>query len=96
MTPELLWKLKRVSGGSISPDGRYILFDVKTYDLAANKGNNDLFIYDTRWNKVKQITATPFSEMEAQWGKNNTIWFLSTETDGLQVWKMNNVGEEKA
>lgn len=95
LTAESLWKLKRVSGGSISPDGRYVVFDVKTYDLAANKGNNEIYVYDIRKDKVKQLTVTPFSEMEAQWGKDNTIWFLSTETDGMQVWKMNVDGLEK-
>lgn len=95
LTPEMMWKIKRVNGGSISPDGRYILFDVRNYDLSANRGNSDLYVYDLKKDKVKQITSTPFSEMEAQWGKSNTIWFLSTEKEGLQVWKMNVEGEEK-
>lgn len=95
LTTEMLWKIKRLSGGSISPDGRYVLFDLRNYDLAANKSNNDLYLYDVKKDKVKQLTNTPFSEMEAQWGKENTIWFLSTEADGLQVWKMNVDGEDK-
>jgi dipeptidyl aminopeptidase/acylaminoacyl peptidase len=33
--------------------------------------------------------------MEAQWGINNTIWFMSTENEGLQIWKMNADGQEK-
>ena len=95
LTPELMWKLKRLSGGSLSPDGKLVLFDLRTYDLAANKGNNELYVYDVRKEKAKQITNTTFSEMEAQWGEGNTIWFMSTEADGLQIWKMNANGEEK-
>jgi dipeptidyl aminopeptidase/acylaminoacyl peptidase len=95
LTPDLLWKLKRLSGGTLSPDGKFILYEVRTYDVVLNKSNNDLFIYDLKKNKSSQITNTPFSELEAQWGKNNTIWFLSTEKDGLQVWKMNSEGQEK-
>ena len=95
LTPELMWKLKRVSGGSISNDGRYVLFDVKSYEMETNKGNNEIYLYDIKKDKTTQLTNTSFSEMEAQWGKNNTIWFLSKETDGLQVWKMNIDGEEK-
>lgn len=95
LTPDLLWKLKRLSGGTLSPDGKFILYEVRTYDVVLNKSNNDLFIYDLKKNKSSQITNTPFSELEAQWGKNNTIWFLSTEKDGLQVWKMNVEGQEK-
>ena len=95
LTPELMWKLKRVNGGSISSDGRYVLFEVKSYEMETNKGNNEIFVYDIKKDKVKQLTTTPFSEMEAQWGKNNSIWFLSKETDGLQIWKMNLEGEDK-
>ena len=95
LTPELMWKLKRLSGGSLSPDGKLVLFDLRSYDMAANKGNNELYVYDVKKEKAKQITSTPFSEMEAQWGKDNTIWFMSTESDGLQIWKMNSDGEEK-
>ena len=95
LTPDLLWKLKRLSGGTLSPDGKFVLYEVRTYDVVLNKSNNDLFIYDLKKNKSSQITNTPFSELEAQWGKNNTIWFLSTEKDGLQVWKMNVEGQEK-
>ena len=95
LTPELMWQLKRVSGGSISSDGRYVLFDMKEYEMATNKGNNEIFVYDIKRDKVRKLTTTPFSEMEAQWGKDNAIWYMSKETDGLQIWKMNLEGEEK-
>lgn len=96
LTPELLWTLRRVSGGSVSPDGNYLLYSQRTFDMAANKGNTDLFVVELKSGKINQITSTPFSEFEAQWGKNNTIWFLSTEKDGLQIWKMKHDGSEKS
>lgn len=37
MTPELLWRLGRVSGLGISKDGKYIVYSVSTPDLEANK-----------------------------------------------------------
>ena len=76
LTPELLWKLNRVSGGVVSPDGNYLLYSQRSFNMSENKGNTELFIIDLKTTKTKQITQTPFSEMEAQWGKNNTIWFL--------------------
>ena len=95
LTPEILWKLNRVSGGTVSPDGNYLLYSQRSFDMAANKGNTDLFVIDLKNNQSKQITATPFSEMEAQWGKNNTIWFASAEKNGLQIWKMKHDGSSK-
>jgi len=37
MTPELLWKLGRVSGLGISKDGKYVLYSVGTPNAAENK-----------------------------------------------------------
>lgn len=43
MTPELLWKLGRVSGLGISKDGKYVLYTVSTPDAAENKGNRKTY-----------------------------------------------------
>jgi Tol biopolymer transport system component len=39
MTPELLWKLGRVSALGISKDGKYILYSVGTPNAAENKSS---------------------------------------------------------
>ena len=39
MTPELLWKLGRVSGLGISKDGKYVVYSVATPDADANKSS---------------------------------------------------------
>lgn len=95
LTPELLWKLNRVSGGTVSPDGKYLLYSQRSFNMSENKGNTDLYVIDLKTKEIKQITKTPFSEMEAQWGKNNLIWFMSTENEGLQIWTMNADGGSK-
>lgn len=95
MTPEKLWELNRLSGGTLSPSEQLLLYSSKSFDIKSNSGNGDLFVYDLKLKKAKQITSTPFSEFEAQWDKNNNIWFLSTENEGLQIWKMNADGSAK-
>ncbi|MCF8434779.1 MAG: S9 family peptidase [Crocinitomicaceae bacterium] len=95
LTPELLWKFNRVSGGVVSPDGNFLLYSQRSFNMSENKGNTELFVIDLKTTKTKQITQTPFSEMEAQWGKNNTIWFMSTENEGLQIWTMSADGSAK-
>ncbi len=95
LTHELLWKLKRLSGGKVSPDGKKILFELREFNVTTNSGNTDLFVFDIASNQYSQITETKFSEMEAVWGKNNMIWFLSNEKDGVQIWRMNQTGGDK-
>jgi Tol biopolymer transport system component len=78
MTPETLWKLKRLSGGKVSPDGKKVLYEIRSFSIEENKGNTDLFVYDLKKGTETQVTTTAFSEMEAQWGKDNKIWVLSS------------------
>ncbi len=40
LTPELLWKLGRVSGVGISKDGKYIVYSVTTPDVETNKSSH--------------------------------------------------------
>jgi len=95
LTPELLWKFNRISGGVVSPNGKQLLYSQRSYDLGKNSGNTDLFVIDLKSGKSKQITATPFSEMEAQWASDGAIWFMSTENEGTQIWKINSDGSGK-
>lgn len=43
MTPELLWKLGRVSASGISTDKQFVLYDVGTPDVSANKINHQTY-----------------------------------------------------
>ena len=44
MTPELLWKLGRVSGLGISKDGKYIVYSVSTPNAEENKSKRKSYI----------------------------------------------------
>ena len=44
MTPELLWKLGRVSGLGISKDGKYVLYSVSTPNAAENKSSRKTYV----------------------------------------------------
>ncbi|MEI8059428.1 MAG: alpha/beta fold hydrolase [Ferruginibacter sp.] len=43
MTPELLWKLGRVSGMGISKDGKYVLYSVSTPNAEENKSSRKTY-----------------------------------------------------
>lgn len=44
MTPELLWKLGRVSALGISKNGKHIIYSVSTPDLESNRSNRETFM----------------------------------------------------
>lgn len=58
MTPELLWKLGRVSGTGISKDGKYIVYSVSTPDAAENKSNSKLYSIPVEGGAAIEITDT--------------------------------------
>ncbi len=57
MTPELLWKLGRLSGSALSPDGKSIAYVVRRYDLAKNKGRSHLMLMDSSSAGGRELLA---------------------------------------
>jgi len=86
LTPELLWDLRRVSDPQPSPDGRSLLYGVRTYELSANKGEAQLFLQDIGSGKKRQLT-TVGSNFAGRWSPDGkTIAFLSTRGGAPQIY----------
>ena len=96
LTPELLWKLGRVSLDDVSPDGDLAVYGVTRYDLSANKGDRDLYLIPTAGGQVRKITAFEGSEYNARWRPDGQkVGFLSGESGSTQLWEMNPDGTDK-
>ena len=89
MTPELLWKLGRVSGEAVSPDGKQVIYGVSYYDMAKNKGERNLYSMAiesvSKTDKMKgnapspapvQITDSIGSESGVQFLKGGRIGYI--------------------
>lgn len=95
MTPELLWKLKRVGNIQVSPDKTQILFSLKTYNLEENRGSSDLYTMPITGGKPKQITTRKGSEFDAQWRPDGKkIGFLAQGDGGVSIFEVNPDGSE--
>jgi acylaminoacyl-peptidase len=89
-TAQDLVTLDRVSDPKLSPDGKNVLFDLRTTDLAANKGRHAIW-------EVCADCAVPapvrlgFSEggaSGAQWAPDGkAVYFLSGRGGSAQVWR---------
>lgn len=91
MSPELLWKLKRVSGQTLSPDGKTLIYSLSKYDLHANSGNTDLYSMPVAGGESKQLTSTPGSEYDVQYRPDGKkIGYIHKG----QIWEMNLDGSE--
>lgn len=92
-TPELLWKLGRVSEVQESPDAKTILYGVTWYNLAENKGNRDLYTMPVGGGDPKRITSLKGSESNGLFRPDGKkIAFLSAESGSMQIWEMDSNG----
>jgi len=55
MTPELLWKLGRVSGLGISKDGKWVVLSVSTPNLQENKSNSKFYLIPVNGGDTMEI-----------------------------------------
>lgn len=55
MTPELLWKLGRVSALGISKDGSFLVYSVSTPDAAANKSSRKSYVVPIQGGQPVEI-----------------------------------------
>jgi len=95
-SPEIMWKLGRISEASLSPDGKQIIFGTAFYNLEKNKGNRDIFIITAEGGTPVRITDSQFSEYNAIWRPDGKkIGFLSPESGEMQIWEMNPDGSGK-
>lgn len=87
-TPELLWKLGRVSEPVVSPDGSTVLYGVTWYDLQANKGNRDLYTIPLKGGEAKKVTSETGSEVNGIFRPDGKkIAYLSAKSGSMQVWE---------
>lgn len=72
-----------VSGGSWSPDGRELAFDVTI------AGNTDIFTVRSDGGPATRLTDGPAIESDPDWSADGqSIYYASTETGRSEIWKI--------
>ncbi len=87
LTPEVMWKIKRVGSAALSPDGRTVLYTVTTYDMKENKGVTNIRSAPVSGGKWIRVTDPGSNESSPQWSADGrTIYFISDHGGSDQVW----------
>jgi dipeptidyl aminopeptidase/acylaminoacyl peptidase len=85
--------MQRISGEKVSPDGKLVVFVLRTTDLEANKGRTDLWVVGTDGNGLRQLTTDPAADSDPCWSADGkSIYFLSTRSGSSQIWKLPAIG----
>lgn len=99
LVPSDVYNYKSVSNPQISPDGKWILYNIATPDSTENKNQSDLFLTSWDGKESLQITFTPEGESYAKFSPDGKyISYLSSKkvdsVDTNQLWLMDTRGGE--
>jgi dipeptidyl aminopeptidase/acylaminoacyl peptidase len=85
--------LQRIGTPSPSPDGTWIVFPLRSTDLADNKGLTNLWIIRPDGTGLHQVTFQPGDDANPCWSPDSsTVYYLSTRSGSSQVWKVSPSG----
>jgi len=92
-TAKDLATLDRLSDPRLSPDGRLIVYDLRTVDLAANKSAHALWIIPAKGGQPYRLAASDGGVSSPRWSPDGkAIYFLSARSGSDQVWKTDVTG----
>ena len=87
LTPEVMWKMGRVGGSTVSPDGKTVLYTVSYYSMKDDKSSTHIWSVPTEGGEAVQITDGAGKEASIQWSADGSrIYFLSTRSGDDQLW----------
>ena len=87
--------MDRLSDPQVSPDGKLIVFTLRTTDLEADNGRTDLWLVGTGGTNFRRLTSHPDGDFNPRWAPDGmSIWFISTRSDSSQVWRIRVDGGE--
>jgi dipeptidyl aminopeptidase/acylaminoacyl peptidase len=87
--------MDRISDSQVSPDGKWILFNLRETDLEANRGRTDLWLVGTDGKGLRRLTSHPAADFNGRWSPcGKRIFFLSTRSGSSQIWRIHVDGGE--
>ena len=88
-------KMVRLSSPVVSPDGKYIAFTGTKYSLEKNKGNTDIYLYNTKTGQTRKLTNNEAGDFNPVFSKDGKyLYFLSTRSGKSELYRLDLSGGE--
>jgi len=94
MTFDDMMKLHRLSGASVSRDGKWVAYTVSTPDMEANRNVSNVWIISANGGEAKQVTQGGRDNSPAWSPDGKTLAFLSGRDGTSQVYLLSMEGGE--
>ena len=96
LTPEMLWKFGRLGEYVVSHDGKTVVYTVTRHSLSENRGRTTIWSIPSNGGAATCLTSdVAASCVNPRWLPSGRIAFLSSTSDGMQIWDMNANGSDK-
>ena len=92
-----LVRLERIASPRLSPDNRYLAYQLRQTDMDANKGVQSIWLLDLseKNGAGKRLTAEGKDATSPRWSADGHIYFLSTRSGSQQLWRASLQGAEE-
>lgn len=90
-TPEVMWKMGRIGGQTLSPDGSHVAFTITYYDMATNKGTTSIYLVAPTGGDVVRLVE---GASAPSWSGDSSRLYYVDSADG-QVWSIAPDGSDK-
>lgn len=88
-TFEDLIDLKRMDAPAVSPDGKWIVYNVRQYSLKSNTYTSNIYIQSTDGFTIKPMTASAAKDLAPVWSPDSKmIAFVSNRSGSYQIYTM--------
>ena len=87
-TVDHLWKLKRLSGTTVSSDEKWVFYQSTSYDVAANSGKTTGYLMDLATGSSTELLKPEDAFWNVVWDKTNTLWWLRSANSVTELVKM--------
>jgi dipeptidyl aminopeptidase/acylaminoacyl peptidase len=90
-----MMKLKRVADPAVSPDGKWVAFQVTEVELPSGARNNDLYIAPVAGGAPRRLTSHPKSDTRPRFSPDGRrVAFVSNREGSSQVYVLDLAGGE--
>ena len=94
LTPEILWKFRRVGDMQLAPDGGTVIYNVSRYDASTNKSITDILSVPSTGGESLMLTGGDGKYLNPRWSPDGArIGFLYNGSGSCQVWEMGADGD---